>query len=121
MKLLGNIIWFVFGGIFWAIAMALAGVVACITIIGIPVGLQLFKVSGFVLWPFGKEVKAVNVTGFKTIINVLWLIFAGWEAALGFLFTGLIFCITIVGIPFGLQYFKLARFILLPLGYDFAV
>jgi len=119
MKLIGNILWFVFGGVFWAIADFLAGVVCCITIIGIPVGLQLFKMAGFVLWPFGKEVKEQNVTGFKTVINIIWCIFGGIWLAIGYLFTGLFLCITIIGIPFGLQYFKMARFILLPLGYGF--
>ena len=119
MKTLGNIIWFVFGGIFWAIALFIAGIVTCLTVIGIPVGLQLFKLAGFVIWPFGKEVTNTSVTGFKTVINILWAIIAGWETCLGFLLTGLLFCITIIGIPFGLQYFKMARFVLLPLGYTF--
>ncbi len=119
MKLLGNIIWLIFGGIFWAIVDILFGAIFCITIVGIPVGLQMFKFGQFVLWPFGKEVKAVNVTGFKTVINVLWAIFAGWIICLGFFFTGVLFCITIIGIPFGLQYFKMGSFVILPLGYDF--
>ena len=119
MKTLGNIIWFVFGGLFWAIASFLDGVLCCITIIGIPVGLQLFKMAGFVLWPFGKKVTEQKVTGFKTVINILWAITGGIWSAIGYLITGLLFCITIIGIPFGKQYFKMARFILTPLGYGF--
>lgn len=119
MKTIGNILWFIFGGLFWAIGTFIGGVIACITIIGIPVGLQLFKLAGFVLWPFGKTVKDQKVTGFKTIINILWAIFGGWELALGYAITGLLWCITIVGIPFGMQFFKAARFVLLPLGYGF--
>ena len=119
MKTIGNIIWFIFGGVEWAIASFLSGVLYCITIIGIPVGLQLFKFAGFVLWPFGKNVVSENVTGFKTILNVIWLIFGGLLTAIGYLLTGVIFCITIIGIPFGRQYFKMARFILTPLGYSF--
>lgn len=119
MKTLGNIIWLVFGGIFWSIGTFLAGIIYCITIIGIPVGLQLFKFSKFVLWPFGKNVKEVNVTGGKTILNIIWLILGGIELAVGYLITGLLLCITIIGIPFGQQYFKMARFVLTPLGYDF--
>lgn len=119
MKTIGNILWFIFGGFFWALALGLEGILWCITIIGIPVGLQLFKMAGFVLWPFGKEVTPTSVTGWKTVLNILWAIFFGWESALGFLLTGVLFCITIIGIPFGLQYFKLARFIFLPLGYEF--
>jgi uncharacterized membrane protein YccF (DUF307 family) len=117
MKTVGNVIWFIFGGLFWAIASIIAGVIWCITIIGIPVGLQMFKFAKFVIWPFGKQVKEQNITGFKTIINILWIIFGGIEMALGFVITGLLLCITIVGIPFGKQYFKMARFVLTPLGY----
>ncbi len=119
MKTLGNIIWFIFGGVFWAISAFLGGVLACITIIGIPVGLQMFKFAGFVLWPFGKKVTEQNVTGFKTVVNVLWAIFGGIWMAIGYVLTGVLFCITIIGIPFGKQYFKMARFVLLPLGYGF--
>lgn len=119
MKTIGNIIWFIFGGIEWCILLFIAGLMCCITIIGIPVGLQLFKLAGFVVWPFGKTVRTVNPNGFKSVINVIWAIFFGWEIALGFLITGLLYCITILGIPFGLQYFKMASFVLLPLGHDF--
>ena len=114
MKTIGNIIWFVFGGFFWALSAFFGGIIACVTIIGIPVGLQMFKFAGFVLWPFGKD-----VTGFKTVVNVLWAIFAGIWMAIGYIFTGVLFCITIIGIPFGKQYFKMARFVILPLGYGF--
>lgn len=120
MKTLGNIIWIVFGGLFWCICNLLIGLIACITIIGIPIGMQYFKLAGFVLWPFGKEVTAQKTSGFKTVLNVIWAIFFGWEIALSFLLTGVIFCITILGIPFGLQYFKMARFVFFPLGYNFS-
>ena len=119
MKTLGNIIWVIFGGFFWAVADFLTGLLLCITIIGIPVGLQMFKLAGFVLWPFGKKVTAVKPSGFKTVLNVIWAILFGWEMALGYLLTGVIFCITIIGIPFGRQYFKIAHFVLLPLGNAF--
>ena len=119
MRTLGNIIWFVFGGLFWAIGVFFAGIFCCITIIGIPLGLQLFKFAGFVLWPFGKKVTPVNPTGLKMVLNIIWAVFAGWEMALGFLFSGLLMCITIIGIPFGRQFFKMAHFALLPLGNDF--
>lgn len=115
----GNILWIIFGGLIASITAFLSGVIACITIIGIPVGLQLFKFAKFVLLPFGKEVKDVNVTGFKNFVNILWAIFFGWEYALTYLLTGVLFCITIIGIPFGKQYFKMAIFVLLPLGRDF--
>lgn len=119
MKLIGNIIWFIFGGLFWAISAFLAGLIACITIIGIPVGVQMFKFSRFVLRPFGKTVTPQNVTGFKTVVNIIWAIFGGIWMAIGYVLTGLLFCITIIGIPFGKQYFKMAKFVILPLGYGF--
>lgn len=121
MKVLGNILWIIFGGLWWAIAMFFLGVVYCCTIIFIPVGLQLFKLGKFVIWPFGKSVEKVNATGFKAFLNVLWAIFGGLWLAIGYFFTGLIFCITIIGIPFGKQYFKIAKFILAPLGKNFVV
>ena len=119
MKTLGNVLWIIFGGLLWAVALFVEGILACITIIGIPVGIQLFKMAEFVILPFGKKVSATNVTGFKMFVNILWAILAGWESALAFLLTGVLFCITIIGIPFGKQYFKMARFILTPLGYSF--
>lgn len=119
MKTFGNIIWLIFGGLISSIFSFLAGVVCCITIIFIPVGLQYFKVARFVLWPMGKKVVATNCNGFKTFLNVLWAILAGWEGFLVYALFGLILCITIIGIPFGRQFFKIAKFIFLPLGHDF--
>ena len=119
MKTLGNILWVLLGGLCWAIALFIEGVLCCVTIIGIPVGLQLFKLGKFVLWPFGKKVVPVNPSGAKKVLNIIWAILAGWETALGFLLFGVLCCITIIGIPFGKQYFKMAKFVLLPLGNDF--
>ena len=121
MKTLGNVLWIIFGGLLWSIGIFLEAIIACITIIGIPVGLQLFKLAKFVLWPFGKKVKAVKPSGIKTVLNVIWAIFFGWENALLMFLTGAILCITIIGIPFGKQYFKMAHFLLLPLGNDFVL
>ena len=119
MKLLGNILWLIFGGLWWSICSFIMGCICCITIIGIPIGLQLFKISKFVLSPFGKEVVFRKNTGFKTFLNVLWAIFFGWEYFLCYSIWGCICCVTIIGIPFGKQYFKLASFMFLPLGRDF--
>ena len=119
MKTIGNIIWLIFGGLEMAIITFLEGILLCITIIFIPVGLQLFKVAKFFLWPMGKKVVKSSPSGFKSILNIIWLLMGGWENALMYAFLGLLYCISIVGIPFGLQYFKLARFILTPLGHDF--
>lgn len=119
MKTLGNILWIILGGLIWSVCLFFVGCIYCITIIGIPIGIQLFKLSKFVLWPFKKEVRFTKPTGFKNFLNVLWAIFSGWELFLVYSIIGLIFCITIIGIPFGKQYFKIAKFIFLPLGRDF--
>ncbi len=114
MKILGNIIWLIFGGLFAAIGWFILGVLFSITIIGIPLGKQFFKFAGFMLTPFGDDV----VLDFSAhpILNILWLIFFGWEMALGYISFGVILCITIIGIPFGLQWFKFAGLALMPFG-----
>lgn len=119
MKTIGNIIWVIFGGFIAAIMLFLFGIIYCVTIIGIPIGLQLFKVSKFVLWPFGKHVENTSGNALKAVFNVIWAILGGFINALMYLFLGVIYCITIIGIPFGLQWFKLARFILAPFGKTF--
>jgi uncharacterized membrane protein YccF (DUF307 family) len=116
MNILGNIIWLVFGGLIAAIGWFLAGLILCITIVGIPFGLQCFKIARFVLLPFGKEVELGNFGAGGLLLNILWLIFLGWELAVGHLIIGAIFCITIIGIPFGLQHFKFAMLGLMPFG-----
>ncbi len=117
MKTLGNILWFIFTGLWGAIAYFLLGVLWCITIIGIPFGKQCFKIAGLIIWPIGKNVN----THFDKhpIANIIWLLLGGFELAVGFLFAGLLWCITIIGIPFGKQCFKLAQLSLLPFGANF--
>ena len=114
MRLFLNILWLIFGGLVAAIAWFILGVLAIITIIGIPLGLRLFKFARLMLSPFGKEVQ----TNFEKhpILNVIWLIFFGWELALSYLSIGLVLMITIIGIPFGLQWFKFTKLALLPVG-----
>lgn len=119
MKTLGNILWVILGGLFWAIESVIVGIIFCITIIGIPIGLQMFKIAGFVIWPFGKKVEDTNCNGFKVFLNVLWLVFGGIFTVLGYYIIGAIFCITIIGIPFGKQYFKIGSFLFKPLGHSF--
>lgn len=114
MKLLGNIIWFIFGGFLSAIGYAIAGLLFCATIVGIPLGLQLFKYARLMLSPFGHEVK-INFNA-HPIANIIWIIFCGWEMCLFNIFVGVIFCITIIGIPFGLQWFKFGKLALAPFG-----
>ncbi len=114
MKLIGNILWFFFTGFWSAVAWFLLGVLCCITIIGIPFGKQCFKMAKLVLWPFGKNVS--SNFGKHPIANIIWLLLFGWELAIGYLVIGIIWCITILGIPFGKQCFKLATLSLFPFG-----
>ena len=116
MKFIGNIIWLLFGGIIAAILWAIAGLLLCVTIIGIPFGVQCFKIAAFVLWPFGKVIELGHFGAGGLIFNIIWLILFGWEFAIAHLVIGAIFCITIIGIPFGLQHFKLAMLGLIPFG-----
>jgi len=116
MNFIGNVIWLILGGIFAAILWALAGVILCITIIGIPFGLQCFKIANFVLWPFGKEIELGHFGAGGLILNIIWIIVFGWGFAVTHLVIGLLFCLTIIGIPFGLQHFKFAQLGLIPFG-----
>ncbi|MDQ2088079.1 YccF domain-containing protein [Herbivorax sp. ANBcel31] len=118
MGCLGNIIWFIFGGLISALIWMLAGLIMCITIIGIPFGIQCFKIAVLVLWPFGKEIKSGNFGVGGLLLNIIWIIFLGWELAIMHLIIGGFFCITIIGIPFGIQHFKLAKLGLVPFGAD---
>ncbi|MBQ9151535.1 MAG: YccF domain-containing protein [Clostridia bacterium] len=114
MRLIGNILWFILGGIWLGLSWALLGLLLCITIIGIPLGTQCFKAAKLTFAPFGKQ---VNLHFEKhPIANVIWAILIGWEMALGYLVSGLICCVTIIGIPMGLQAFKLMKLALLPFG-----
>lgn len=116
MSFIGNLIWLIFGGLIGFIAWGVAGVLCCITIIGIPFGLQCFKIAKLVLWPFGKHVELGNFGAGGLIGNIIWIILLGWELAISHLTIGLIFCITIIGIPFGIQHFKFAKLSLVPFG-----
>lgn len=120
MKTLGNILWFIFGGFIGGLVWILVGLLWCITIIGIPVGKQCFKFASLSFWPFGKDI-VYSDNMFSIIINVIWILLFGWEMALGYLVVGCIWCVTIIGIPFGLQFFKLAKLAIMPLGADIVV
>lgn len=115
MRTLGNFLWFLFGGLAGGLAWIMAGCLLCITIIGIPLGTQCFKFASLAFFPFKKEV-VYGGGGVSLIANVIWILLFGWEMALGYLVLGLIWCITIVGIPVGKQCFKLARLALMPFG-----
>ena len=118
MRVVLNVLWLVLAGIWMAIAYVIAGLLLCITIIGIPFGWQSFKLAGYALWPFGRALvpsdsrsRSLSVVG-----NVLWFVLAGWWLALGHLFTGILLCLTIIGIPLGVASFKMAGAALVPFG-----
>lgn len=115
MGCLGNIIWFLFCGLWQGIAWLAAGILWSITIIGIPIGRQCFKFASLAFFPFGKEVQYGGST-LSLIANVLWLLISGIPLALSALINGLLLCCTIIGIPFGLQCFKIAKLALMPFG-----
>ena len=114
MKILGNILWFIFGGFISALMFSLIGLLWCATIVGIPVGLQAFKAARLTIAPFGKKVVYGGGAG-KIFLNILWLPF-GIILALNCCIWGILTSITIIGIPFGKQYFKLAKLALMPFG-----
>ncbi|HMK17142.1 MAG TPA: YccF domain-containing protein [Chitinophagaceae bacterium] len=118
MNLFGNIIWLIFGGLFAALGYLIGGVLLCLTIIGIPWGLQCFKLAGLVLLPFGKNVISDGgSTGCLSVLyNVIWILAGGWYTAVIHIFMGIILFITIIGIPWGRQHFKLVEISLMPFG-----
>jgi uncharacterized membrane protein YccF (DUF307 family) len=116
MRVLGNLLWAICGGLLSALSWVLAGLVLCITIIGIPLGKQCFKLAGLSLNPFGKKVTYEGEKFSATLGNIIWILLFGWEMALSNLICGLILYITIIGIPFGKQFFKLASVSLFPFG-----
>jgi uncharacterized membrane protein YccF (DUF307 family) len=117
MRTLLNVIWFVLCGIWLAILYAVVGVIACILIITIPFGIAAFRIAGYALWPFGRQIAGREDAGVGSLIgNIVWIILFGWGLALGHLTTGILLCITIIGIPLGLANFKLIPISLFPLA-----
>lgn len=115
MGCLGNLLWFLFGGCITGLSWLLAGCLWCITVIGIPIGMQCFKFASLSFFPFGKEVQYGGGAG-SLLLNIVWLIVTGLPLALEHTVLGAVLCVTIVGIPFGLQQFKLAKLALMPFG-----
>lgn len=113
-----NLIWLVFAGVELAIGYVLGGLVMMVTIIGIPFGIQAFKLAGFTLWPFGRAVVPdPDKSGvFSGVGNFLWLILVGWWLALAHFIFGILMCLTIIGIPMGVASFKMAGLALVPFG-----
>ncbi len=120
MGCLMNVLWLVFGGIFTAIEYVVASLLLMITIVGIPFGMQTMKMAGLALWPFGKEVRSGERSSgcLYILMNVLWIFLGGIWISLSHLGFGVLLCITIIGIPFGMQHFKLAALALTPFGKD---
>lgn len=118
MKFLGNLIWLLLGGLITAVEYLIASLLMMITIVGIPFGLQTLKLGMLALWPFGHKVTDNGNSGgcLNLVMNILWLILGGLCICVTHLFFGLLLCITIIGIPFGRQHFKLAALALTPFG-----
>lgn len=116
MRLIGNILWVVLGGFVPAMLWFFFGALWSITIIGIPVGVQCFKMARLQLFPFGKEIRYDSMGAVSLVVNILWILFGGIELALANVFAGIVLCMTIIGIPFGLQSFKMAKLSLMPFG-----
>lgn len=118
MSLLGNIIWLIFGGFVSGFGYIVGGLLTCVTIIGIPFGLQTIKIGVATMTPFGREIVVDEDAGglLTMIFNVLWAIFFGWEIALSHLAHALVLAITIIGIPFAMQHLKLVPLALFPFG-----
>lgn len=120
MKILGNIIWVLFGGFFIALEYFVSSIGLFITIIGIPFGIQTLKLGVLALCPFGSQVTDIPQSSgcLSFLMNVIWFFIGGVWIFLSHLLFGVIFCITIIGIPFGMQHFKLARLAITPFGHD---
>ena len=118
MNFLGNLIWLVLGGLLIAVIYWLVGIVMCITIVGIPFGVQLFKLGVYALWPFGHELvdKPGQPGCLSGVMNLIWVLLGWWQVALIHAVCGLILCISIIGIPWGLQHFKMAFGSIFPFG-----
>ena len=118
MSLFGNVLWLIFGGFFAGMGYIIGGIGLCLTIVGIPFGLQAMKLGVATFAPFGKElVEEPNANSvLRIVLNIVWIIFFGWEIAVAHLVSALVLAITIIGLPFALQHIKLIPMALLPLG-----
>ena len=117
MRVILNVIWLVLCGFWMAIAYVLAGLIAFVLIITIPFGVAAFRIANYVLWPFGRSIAPRRGAGLGSLIgNIIWIILFGWWLAVGHLLTGIVLCVTIIGIPLGLANFKMVPISLLPLG-----
>ena len=120
MNLLLNVIWLILGGFIVVIAYLLGGLLLCLTIIGIPFGVQCFKLAGLAVAPFGREIREKEPPGgaVAVIMNIIWIILPGLELAVFHLLMALVFAITIIGLPLAAQHLKMTRLALLPFGFE---
>lgn len=117
MRTIGNILWLLLAGIWMAIGYALAGILFYVLIITIPFGQASFRIANYALWPFGRTVRPRPGAGAPSAIgNILWLLLAGIWLAIGHIISGVLLCLTVIGIPFGIASFKMVPLALLPLG-----
>lgn len=118
MNTLGNLIWLVFGGLITALGYVVGGFVLCLTIVGIPFGIQCFKLAGFILWPFGRMAVNTGASGgcLSVLLNIIWIFCGGLWVAIGHIVFGCLLFLTIIGIPFARQHFKLVEISLMPFG-----
>ena len=118
MNAIGNLIWLIFGGFLAAVGYFIGGIALCVTIVGIPWGLQCFKLAGLVLLPFGKRVISEGIPGgsLSLFANIIWILCGGWLTALTHIVMGILLSISIIGLPWGRQHFKLFEISLMPFG-----
>lgn len=118
MRVVGNVLWLLIAGLALAVGYAVAGLVSVLLIITIPFGIASFRLAGYVIWPFGRVVvdRPTSAPVLVFLANLLWLVFAGWWLALAHLVLGLLLCLTIIGIPFGIASFKMVPLAIVPLG-----
>lgn len=116
MSVIGNILWFISGGFIPAVLWFLFGALWSVTIIGLPVGIQCFKMASLQLFPFGRDVSYTSMGAGSFLVNIIWIVIGGIELAAVNVMIGIILCLTIIGIPFGLQSFKMAKLSLMPFG-----
>jgi uncharacterized membrane protein YccF (DUF307 family) len=117
LRTLLNIIWLIFSGLWMALGYAIAGVICCLLIVTIPWGIACFRIAAYALWPFGYRVALRQSAGIASGLgNIVWLIVAGIWITIGHVLAGIAFCLTVIGIPFGIAHFKMVPVSLMPLG-----
>ena len=117
MRTAGNVLWFLLAGVWLALGYAVAGLLAFVLIVTIPFGIAAFRLAGFVIWPFGRTVVRHPDAGLWSLIgNIVWILTFGWELVVAHLVAGLLLCLTVVGIPFGIACAKMVPLALMPLG-----